>query len=273
MFMLMMALLSNLFQTPVQTTFEVVSIKENTANTTGPFGGMEYLPGGRFSAKNMPLMLVIASAYGVGFQSGQISFEGPDLDGSVFGTRWDIEAVAADGAIPIGTKANFRKQIMQGMLKTLLAERFKLMARHESREQPAYALTVPKNGPKLEKAKEEACADIRSPSTNVLPCHHLGGGQGLGIRAQAVDMADLAVFLSNFTDRPVVDGTGLSGLYNITTVGWVPLRPRPGAPATAPGDPKPTLFSVLDELGLKLETQRAPIEMLVVTSIHRPSEN
>jgi uncharacterized protein (TIGR03435 family) len=95
-------------------------------------------------------------------------------------------------------------------------------------------------------------------------------------------MPDLAAYASSWADRPVVDKTGLRGLFNIQTEGWVPMRPRPPRPAgqdptaedLAFADPaRPTLFQIFDRLGLKLESQKAPVEMFVIESAERPSEN
>lgn len=78
-------------------------------------------------------------------------------------------------------------------------------------------------------------------------------------------MSDVVLFVANWTDRPVVDRTGIKGLYNIQTEEWVPLRPRPGPPPGAQptaedlamADPmRPTLFMIFDRLGLKLESQK-----------------
>jgi uncharacterized protein (TIGR03435 family) len=95
-------------------------------------------------------------------------------------------------------------------------------------------------------------------------------------------MSDLALGLSGFSDRPVIDKTGLDGLYNIQTEGWLPLRPRPPRPpGTEPSaedlafaDPaRPTIFAVLERLGLKLESQRAPVETYVIEHAEKPTEN
>ena len=95
-------------------------------------------------------------------------------------------------------------------------------------------------------------------------------------------MPDLALFIANWTDRPVVDRTGIKGLFDIETVGWTPLRPRPplapGAEPTAEdvamSDPtRPTLFMILEQLGLKLDSQRAPVESFVIEHVERPSGN
>jgi uncharacterized protein (TIGR03435 family) len=105
---------------------------------------------------------------------------------------------------------------------------------------------------------------------------------GRGLHAQAVSIPDLALAVSNWSDRPVVDRTGLDGLYNIQTEGWQPMRPRPPRPPgqeltnedRAFADPAtPTLFQIFERLGLKLEPQKAPVETIVIQSIDRPSEN
>lgn len=94
-------------------------------------------------------------------------------------------------------------------------------------------------------------------------------------------MAGLVVSVSNFTDRPLIDRTGLTGLYDIDTDGWVPMRPRPIQPGREPtaediamADPaRPTLFMIFDRLGLKMESQRAPITNFVIDRVEKPSEN
>jgi uncharacterized protein (TIGR03435 family) len=172
------------------------------------------------------------------------------------------------------------------MLQALLADRFKLKVHRETKEQSVYVIVVAKNGPKLQQAQmqEKDCAGKVTDFADPTSCHVFGGGQGQGLHGQAVDMSDLAVALSRFADKPVVDKTGLTGLYNIQTVGWVPLNPRPPRPDggteaqraedQAFADPnRPTLNDVLDKLGLKLETQTGSAEALVVDFVAPPTEN
>jgi uncharacterized protein (TIGR03435 family) len=104
--------------------------------------------------------------------------------------------VAAKGAIPPETTAVDRKQIMQRMLQTLLAERFKLVVSRDAREQSVYAIVVAKNGPKLQKSAldEKDCANRTITFGNPESCHSFAGGIGRGLYGQAVDMADLAEF-------------------------------------------------------------------------------
>jgi len=118
------------------------------------------------------------------------------------------------------------------------------------------------------------------------PCHHFNGGMGRGMHAKAVNMADLAGFIENWTDHPVVDKTGLDGLYVIESEGWTPMRlpppptgnvPNPAARPSGDGDmsdpARPTLFMVLQKLGLELKQQKAPIDVYLVEHIERPAAN
>jgi uncharacterized protein (TIGR03435 family) len=162
------------------------------------------------------------------------------------------------------------------MLQTLLADRFHLTIRRDPKEQPVYILTVAKNGPKLQKSKFEE-KDCEDPANQ---CHYGGAGQGRGIHAKAFNMAELAVSVSNFTDRPLLDRTGLTGLYDIDTDGWVSMRQRPVRPDgpsaedIAMADPtRPTLNMIFDRLGLKMESSRAPVETFVIDSVEKPTAN
>jgi uncharacterized protein (TIGR03435 family) len=254
--------------------FEVASVKPNTsADLRGM--GMRSSPGGRFVVTGIPLHFIIATAYHLPFQSDRLS-GGPDW---IRSERFDIEAKAPEGAFPAGATSEVRGQKMRLMLQTLLADRFKLTIRRETKELPVYALVVAKNGPKL---KAAAIEEKHCPEGSVdmaVSCHTFLGGQGRGLHGKAVNMSDLGVAVSNWTDRPTIDKTGLHGLYDIQTDGWAPMRPRPGPPGEGPeaqamADPNtPTLFVILDRLGLKLQAEKAPVEMFVVEHAERPSEN
>jgi uncharacterized protein (TIGR03435 family) len=227
---------------------------------------MKFLAGGRFIATNYPLQVLIAGAYHVPFQSTRLT-GGPAW---VRSERWDVEAVAE--AIPAGES---RRASMRLMLQNLLAERFKLTIRRDMKEMPVYAMVVARGGLKLKKAavEEQDCLD----ETGVA-CHLILGGQGYGLHGQAADMSDLAVYVENFTDRPVVDQTGVSGLFQIETTGWLPLRLKtaaPGAKAENGADLEslPSLFGVFAGLGLRLEPQKAAVEITVIDHVEKPSAN
>jgi uncharacterized protein (TIGR03435 family) len=266
-------------QTGTPLAFEVASVK---ANHSSDMRGMnfQFLPGGRISAKGVPVFLLIAEAYDVAFQSVRIS-GGPAWIRS-FDDRYDIDAVAPKGSIPAGLTSKARQKKTRLMLQTLLAERFKLKVISETKELPAYVLVVGKNGPKMQKSKleEKDCTEA-TPTPNDIPCHAVNGGMGRGLHAKAVDMADVVMFVENWADRPVIDQTGLTGLYELDTDGWAPMRPRPARPDgqqtaedIAMADPtRLTLFQVLDKLGLKLEARKAPVETFVIDRVEKPTEN
>ena len=168
------------------------------------------------------------------------------------------------------------------MLQALLADRFKLVIHREVKELPVYALVVAKGGPKLQKADidEKDCPDSSAspaPDPTTL-CHSLGGGRGRGIHARAVSISELANGLENYTDRPLVDKTGIEGLYHIETRPWLPMQtgPPPAPGATEDGiavAELPTIFEVLEKLGLKMEPQKEKVDVYVIDHVERPSEN
>ena len=150
------------------------------------------------------------------------------------------------------------------MLQAVLADRLKLRIRRDTAEMPVYALVAGSRGLKLEKAKvaEQDCAE--SAPFGGTGCHQFQGGSGRGISGLAVDMQDLALHASNWSDRPIVDQTGLTGLYAIQTEGWDSSGEDPS---------RRTLHEVLDRFGLKLVGKKAPIEILIVEHVERPSDN
>jgi uncharacterized protein (TIGR03435 family) len=161
---------------------------------------------------------------------------------------------------------------MRLMVQALLADRFRLKLQRQMKEMMVYAVVVAKNGLKLAKSK----IDEKDCLQTGVRCHAFStGGPPSGVHGDAADISDLAHFIANWTDKPVVDQTGLQGLYKIDTDGWVPisLGQTPGANEGVPEPDRPSLFAVFERLGLKLETRKVPVEMFAIESIERPSEN
>jgi uncharacterized protein (TIGR03435 family) len=250
--------------------YEAASIKRSTPD--GPRrGGMEFLPGGRFRSTNMPFLMVLGTAYGIptqSIESVRLRIRGmPDW---MLSELYDIEATAERGSAAPGTAAKVRNERIRLMLQAVLADRLKLRVRRDSVEMPVYAMVVGTRGPAMEKARiaEQDCAEsapFSGPSASGPGCHQFQGGVGRGLLATAVTMPDLALYVSNWSDLPIVDQTRLPGLYAVKTEGWN---------STYSDDPsRPTIDEVFERLGLKLVRRKAPVEVLVIEHVEKPSGN
>ena len=228
-----------------QTGFEVASIRPAGPGTRG--GGIEVTPGGRFSATNVSLRALLKYAYGV--RDFQIAQPPNWFDSQ----RYDVLAKAEPDATEDRIKI---------MVQSLLAERFELKLHRESKEMQAYVLTVSKGGAKIQPVKSDEAGRVTR--------------KGLGVIAGAkASMAQLAEALSDVAlngrfilDRAVLDRTGLSGVYDFV-LSWTPESS--GSTSDLPG---PSLFTAVQEqLGLKLETQKAQVEILVIDHVEKASAN
>jgi uncharacterized protein (TIGR03435 family) len=252
-------------------SFDVASIKPAPTNSAGG-ERLRFLPGGRFVAENTPLCMLITAAYNLPPQSPRIS-GGPNW---IRFERFDVEAKADQAAAPPGQARKLRDTELRLMLQSLLAERFKLKLLRETREMPVYVLVVQRGGPKLQRSKIKTEEDCVEDVAAGVACHSLTGGQGRGLHGEAVEISDIARFVENWTDRPVLDKTGLQGLFRVDTEGWTPLIPR--QPGSDQGEDlsdvtRPTLYSLFAKLGLRLESQRAPVDVFTIEDIHRPEGN
>jgi len=257
--------------------FEVASVKPNNSGD-GRVAIMAQ-PGGRISMTNVTLRLMIRNAYRV--QDSQIA-GGPDWLNTA---RFDVTA-KADGNPPADET--------QLMMRALLAERFKLATHNESRELPVYALvparTDARPGPQLKKSEADCGAGRGSaPPAAAVP---LAPGQvpscgvvvGFGsIRARGTTLAALSSTLAGSAGRVVVDRTGFTDRFDIDLT-WTPdqiPQAQTGAGAQplvvngATVDPNgPSLFTALQEqLGLKLESTKGPVDVLVIDRAEKPSED
>jgi uncharacterized protein (TIGR03435 family) len=166
--------------------------------------------------------------------------------------RFDIVANAPGESTPTGDEVRL-------MLQTLLADRFQLKLHRETKDRPVYALIVAKNGLKL----KESAPDKEFSST-------FGGNRTSQLTMSKATMEQFAVQLSNSgLERPVLDKTGLAGHYDIT-LNWIPEFAGPPAPDSNGVN---VFTAVQEQLGLKLEPQKAPVEILVIDHAEKPSEN
>jgi uncharacterized protein (TIGR03435 family) len=259
--------------------FEAASIKPSTP-TDFRSTNLKVYPNGRLVITNEPLFMMIMAAYGLPFQSPRISGGPPWIRSE----GYDVEAVAGPDAGLANLTQKERYDRVMLMLRGLLRDRFALGIREDRTEEPVYAVVPARGGLKLQKAKieEKDCPDSPMPGTG---CHNFRGGMGRGMTAEAVSIDEIAAYVENWADRPVIDKTGIKGLYQVKTDGWVPMRPmapRPPNPATGavPGvaedlnDPfRPTLFTVFEQMGLRLESQKMPVEVYVIEKADRPTQN
>lgn len=185
--------------------------------------------------------------------------------------KYDIDAKMDEATIEAFKKLTREQSVAQRrlMLQSLLAERFKLKVSHSSKEAPIYALVVAKNGPKLTQS-----ADSASGPAGARGQFRFAPGE---LNAAGMLLSNLADQLSRQVGRQVVDKTGLQGTYDFT-LHWTPDRPAagPGGPGDAPPPDSsgPSIFTALQEqLGLKLESQKGPVEALIIDSIEKPSAN
>ena len=229
---------------------------------------VQVLPNGDLIASAIPVISLLSYAYDVPVNPS------PRLSG-LPGWRetYDIEAKAPASAVPPGLPERDKRRRMQGMIRGLLADRFKLVMRVEQKTMPVYALSVVSGGPNLQKstiAEKDCIFDTGTPEG----CHNFIEGRGHPLNARAINMDDLAQYIENWTDLPVVNRTAVSGLFAVQTEGWTPMQlppPPPGNPPAARFDDLPTIFTVLRKLGLELKQQEARVPVYTVEHIERPA--
>ena len=244
------------------TSYTVASIKPNKSSDDRFM--LRPQPGGGLTATGVTLKMLITFAYGVAaYQiSGAPSWVGTE--------RWDLEAKTE------GIQGGLTRDQSNALLRRLIEDRFQLKSRRESKKLPVYALEVTQNPTKNELKLKPHTGD----ATQGKPLVNFGFGSASFTDSS---VAGLAGQLTLYLDRPVLDRTDIQGAYDFT-LKWTPapnesspqamgLPPRadPSTPADANG---PSLFTALQEqLGLKLKSTKAPVDILVINHIERPSEN
>jgi len=261
-------------------SFEVASVKENrSGDLRSP---MRTEPGGRFTATNVLLKFLIAEAF-MGPQPVHLSSRivgGPDWINS---TRFDIIAKASTEfrSSPEGPPNE-----LVLMLRSLLEDRFKVRTHRETRELPIYELVVARADGKLGPQLRQSTANCDGPPpprqpNEPPPCGAMRGparvmAGGIPMRRFAEMLtAIMAVGTPASADgRLVIDKTGLSGrfAFNLT---WTPdqiptVAPPPGIPPVDPNGPS-LVTALQEQLGLKLESAKGPVEVLVIDSVERPT--
>jgi uncharacterized protein (TIGR03435 family) len=282
-----LAVLPLLSQVAKKETFEVATVKPNPDGFIELGGGQRVLSGrthchgidtraipgdliglpalGRCSVRNSTLKEIIDVAYNlrvgpVRSKVNQMILGGPDWAST---TPFDIEGKAED-------PSTTTEQELHVMLQDLLSERFKLRFHRETRELSALALTVYKNESKLKEAAVDEQPNFSMPTNASISTPTVTG--------RKVPIGTLVDFLSLRFGRIVTDETGLKGRFDFTLT-WTPdeteLAPN-GTPSRSPlpDQPGPSLMTALQEqLGLKLESQKLPVALLVIDSALTPNPN
>ena len=245
-------------------TFEVASVKPSDPNLRRI--RMGYTPDGGLNAVNVTLKELIANAYNIvcgKFCDDERISGGPKW---IYSDRFDV--VTKGPQLPQPGRAA-REQIRQ-CVQALLADRFKLVIRRETREMQVYHLVVAKNGSKL----KEYTGDDQNGG--------VGGNRPGQLIGERTSLYGLVANLTSMLGRPVIDRTGLTGRYDFK-LEWTPEMPPDGkgpdgsgekVSASAPGFADPSIFTALQEqLGLKLESQKGPVEVIIIERAEKPAAN
>ncbi|HEV3221146.1 MAG TPA: TIGR03435 family protein [Candidatus Acidoferrales bacterium] len=259
-------------QSPAQATpatapaleFEVATIKPN--NSDSPPGAMAAEDG--INMSNIPLRILLGIAFGIG--ADRIT-GGP----AWLNDRYDINAKMDSPTADALKKLNpiDRRLARQRMMQALLIDRCKIAFHRETKELPVFMLVVAKGGPKIQESKSSIANPDGSGVTGTLQF-----GPGGSMTFQAMPLTSLIQVLSLQVGRTVLDKTGLTGRYDLT---WqFNQNAGPGAaggganPAGVADPDAPSIFTIIqDQLGLKLEPGKGPVEIIVIDNMEKPSDN
>jgi uncharacterized protein (TIGR03435 family) len=287
-------------QSPVRTPapaaptyeFDVATIKPSPP-TAGNGGVAGFFADDSFQAKNYTLRAVLLWAYGMWAGRDETVLGGPKwLDTDKYYITAKMDSTVADKLMKL--TPDQRQLAREQMVQALLADRLKLTVHREPRELPIYLLTLAKNGPKLKESKpgdtyEKAFpyADNFADPVRAGVCFTVGNGSGdqrtMTLYCFGVSTFGLARGLKFWSGRPVQDMTGLKGSYDFTlTWGFSPAASGSSAagsdsqsvPSASDPSGAPDLFAaVQQQLGLKLESTKGPVEIIVIDHVERPSGN
>lgn len=257
--------------------FDVASIKRNKSGN--PVGRLQVQTGGRLLINNVSPNTIIATAYGTAdaaLWDSQI-VGGPDW---LKTDRFDVEVRPPSGLGVVALRAPETRE----MLRSLLAERFRLSAHREMQSQSVYALVLARNDGGLGKQFRRVDVDClallaaqraatASGSKVTAPLCSLTGPMGSWV-GHGYSVGQLADLIARTVHGLVVDHTGLEGMFDFE-LSWAPDEPvLSDAAAPVLDSNKPSIFTALsDQLGLKLEKRNEPVEVVVIDHIERPTED
>ena len=251
-------------------SFDVVSIRQNISQQQrrGPMN-LAAGPDG-FRVEQQQLMNLLLTAYTP--KTGGLFMNNIDnLPDWAKSDRYDIDARVADADLAAWKDPQNQPAMLQEMLQTMLAERFKLVVHREMKEKPVYELEVAKSGPKFQETRPEE----PRPAGAVLPG---GGVMGQGADGAThmynMSMGLLAALLTSKSDRTVLDKTGLAGRYSID----IHEPAQMAVPSAGPNGPseeeqRPAVADALKSVGLELRPAKELVEKLVIDQVEKPSPN
>ena len=264
---------------PPKTALEVASVKPNRSPTA--VTRIQVAPG-RYSWTAATLVALINVAYQRNAFDQREVVGGPDW---ISTDRFDV-VVQAEAGAKLTDPDGFPGPVF-AMVRAVLADRFGLIAHNEMRERPVYALTLARADrrlgsglTKVDAGCASAMRELAAPTPGAPrppgppPCSF--GGRGGQLLGTSVSLAMFANVLSRQVGRPVVDRTGITDSFNLTLEFSGDARTSNGPPPTQPPavDDGPSIFTALQEqLGLKLEATRAPVDVLVIDKATQPTEN
>ena len=247
---------ANTVRAQTRAEFDVASVKPDKSGARPNFDSpYVFSPSGRFTATDVTLTELIILAY----QTRRIQMQGGpgwlDVD------RFDVAAKADDAAGPV------RGAQVLAMIQTMLQDRFKLALHRETRELSVYALVVGKNGHKLQKATDDE-QPLFAP------------GKLGQMTFRKMPVVALVNTVSNILQTPVIDRTGLAGFFDYTLEPAPPDPSQMRAPGASAGNPvtaynfgDAVVAAMQEQLGLRLERQKAPLEITIIDHAEQPTEN
>ena len=239
-------------QTPTPLAFDVTSVKPTSADDLRFAFRIE--PDGTVFASGITLKRLVMTAYGL---QGFRIVGGPDWTASA---RWNVQA-KHQGIASLDQ--------IHDMLRTLLEERFQLHTHQETRNLPVYVLVVDRNGPKVPRTQDVSA----KPTVQAVPG---------SVRLTNATSATFASQLSYSVARPVIDETRLSGTFDFALM-WTPLPNEDGVPTTAGlpagvseqasaiGEGASIFTAIREQLGLRLNATRGPVDVLVIDHVKKPT--
>jgi uncharacterized protein (TIGR03435 family) len=248
-------------------SFATIGVKAARSNSLES-RRLRVLPSGDLIATSINAIGLIEFGYEVPANPSERLAALPDW---VYSQRYDIEAKAPSGARRISPSDAINGDVVRKMFLRVLEERFHLVIRAEKKTMPAYAMVIAPGGAKLKRSGAADCIYDTAPTDG---CHTFAVAFGHPLNGHAVTADDLAHYIENWTDLPVVNKTSLEGFFTTSSPGWLPMKlppPPPNGAANADFTHLESIDAALKSLGLRLRKEDAWLPVFTVERIEKPS--